>query len=194
MGVVIRGQFVAFSMIELRREVPPTATDIRAWRKQWPYGVGDPPHRVEPSGELSLEIGDHPRVITRRRFRDSEKKSLEEQLSNVMTAFAKMAAGLRAAALEHAKKYRQRAIASRRQRDEESKRKSFELDAAHLESGLERWLWGRRAAEFLAWVQADAERRGLAQAEFRNWFSWAEDYVQRRSMDAFFKRWSGVRA
>lgn len=156
MGVGIRRQFVSFSIIEGSRQVTPTAADVRAWRKQWPYGVGSPPPRVEPCGELLLEIGDYPSVTTRRRFRDSDNRRIEQQLSGVITAFAKMATGLRADALEDARELRQRALASRRQRDEEVRRKALERELAHLENGMERWVWGQRATDFLSILRGRA--------------------------------------
>lgn len=55
-GVLIRGQFVAFSLIESGRQAPPTDSEIKAWRKQFPYGIGSPPLRSVPNGELVLEV------------------------------------------------------------------------------------------------------------------------------------------
>ena len=48
MGVLIRRQFVSFSIIEGSRQVTPTPADVRAWRKQWPYGVGGRLHGSNP--------------------------------------------------------------------------------------------------------------------------------------------------
>jgi hypothetical protein len=101
-GVLIRRQFVAFSIVESGRQEPPTESDIRAWRKQFPYGYGGPPPRSVLSGELVLEIASHPWVSTRRRFRDSEKKPLDDQLNAVIVAFVRMATGLRNHALKEA--------------------------------------------------------------------------------------------
>jgi hypothetical protein len=99
-----------------------TPADIRAWRKQYPYGTGGPPPRSVPGGELLLEIHSHPWVTTRRNFRDTEKKRLEDQLNAVIVGFVRMAAGLRAHALREAIERRQRARAERRRREEERRR------------------------------------------------------------------------
>ena len=94
-GVIIQKQFVSFAVTESGRDAPPTPADIRAWRKQYPYGTGGPPPRLVPAGELLLEIHSHPWVTTRRNFRDTEKKRLEDQLNAVIVGFVRMAAGLR---------------------------------------------------------------------------------------------------
>ena len=60
-----------------------------------------------PAGELLLEIHSHPWVTTRRNFRDTEKKRLEDQLNAVIVGFVRMAAGLRSHALKEALERRQ---------------------------------------------------------------------------------------
>jgi hypothetical protein len=152
MGVVIRGQFVAFSVAEMSRQEPPSEADIRAWRRQYPYGVGGPPPRAVPDGQLELEIASHPWVSTRRRFRDSEKKPLEGQLNAVIVACVRMAAGLRNFALKMAIERREKLLDERRRRDEERRRKALEQNIAHLERGIERWRWRAIAEEFLEHV------------------------------------------
>ena len=98
-GVITRKPFVSFAVSESGRDAPPTPADIHAWRKMYPYGTGGPPPRSVPGGELLLEIHSHPWVTTRRNFRDTEKKRLEDQLNAIIVGFVRMAAGLRAHAL-----------------------------------------------------------------------------------------------
>jgi hypothetical protein len=189
MGVVIRGQFVAFSVIETSRQEPPSEADIRAWRRQYPYGVGGPPPRPVPDGQLVLEIASHPWVSTRRRFRDSEKKPLEDQLNAVIVACVRMAAGLRSFALKMAIERREKLLDERRRRDEERRRKALEQNIAHLERGIERWRWRAIAEEFLAFARSEGAQRSIDQEQFSEWLRWAEHYVRARGHDAFFKRW-----
>ena len=80
-------------------------------------------------------------------------------MSGVITAFAKMATGLRADALESVRELRQRALASRRQRDEEVRRKALERDVAHLEHGMERWIWGNEPRTFCPWSRLNPAAR-----------------------------------
>src|SRR5438445_247120 len=70
-GVIIRKVFVSFALSESGRQASPTPGDVRAWRKMYPYGVGGPPPRSVPAGDLRLEIHSRPWVTTRRRFRDT---------------------------------------------------------------------------------------------------------------------------
>ena len=74
MPLIIRKRFVSFAVTESGRHAPPTPADIRAWRKQYPYGTGGPPPR-SVRGELLLEIHSHPWVTTRRNFRDTEEEA-----------------------------------------------------------------------------------------------------------------------
>jgi hypothetical protein len=121
-GVIIRKQFVSFALSESGKQAPPTPADLRAWRKQYPYGTEGPPPRLMPGGELLLEIHSHPWVTTRRNFRDTEKKRLEDQLNAVIVGFVRMAAGLRAHALKEAIERRQKARAERRRSDAKTRR------------------------------------------------------------------------
>lgn len=188
-GVLIRGQFVAFSLIESGRQAPPTESEARAWRKQFPYGSGGPPLRSVPNGELVLELASHPWVSTRRRFRDSPKKALEEQLNAVLVAMVRMAAGLRNYALKQAIEERQKRLADRRRRDEELRRKRIEENIAHLERGMERWLWRATARDFLAFAKSEATQRDIDENAFAEWLSWAERHVEERGLSNFFSRW-----
>jgi hypothetical protein len=189
MGVVIRGQFVAFSVTETSRQEPPSEADIRAWRRQYPYGIGGPPPRPVPDGQLVLEIASHPWVSTRRRFRDSEKKPLEDQLNAVIVACVRMAAGLRNFALKMALERREKLLEERRRRDEERRRKALEQNIAHLERGIERWRWRAIAEEFLAFARAEGAQQAIDQDQFNEWMRWAERYIKARGNDAFFKLW-----
>jgi hypothetical protein len=187
--VIIRKQFVSFAVSESGRQAPPTSDDIRAWRKQHPYGTGGPPPRSVPGGELLLEIHSHPSVTTRRNFRDIEKKRLEDQLNAVIVGFVRMAAGLRAHALGEAIKRRQEARAVRRRREEERRRQELERNIAQLQKGMERWQWRQTAMAFLRAARAEASRHALDKNALAEWFTWADAYVEQRGLEAFFDRW-----
>lgn len=189
-GVLIRGQFVAFSLTEAGRQAPPTDAEVKAWRKQFPYGIGGPPPRSVPNGELTLEIASHPWVSTRRRFRDSPKKPLGEQLNAVIVALVRMAAGLRNYALKQAVEERKKRLTERRRRDEELRRKRLEANIAHLENGIERWRWRTLAREFLAFAKSESARRNIDEAAFAEWFAWAEEHVEDRGINNFFNKWT----
>ena len=178
-----------FAITELGREEPAPPADVRAWRRQFPYGVGGPPPRNVPSGYLVLEIQSHPWVSTRRRFRDSDKKRLEDQLNAVIVAFVRMATGLREFALQKAFERRREVLAQRRRRDQEERRKTLERNVAHLEQGIERWRWRQLAGEFLAFAREQGVRRSLDQVRFAAWMEWAERYINGKGMDAFFEPW-----
>jgi hypothetical protein len=188
-GVIIRKQFVSFALSESGQQAPPTPADIRAWRKQYPYGTGGPPPRLVPAGELLLEIHSHPWVTTRRNFRDTEKKRLEDQLNAVIVGFVRMAAGLRAHALKEAIERRQKARAERRRREEERRREELERNIAHLQKGMERWQWRETAKEFLGIVRAEARRRSLDEEAIGEWLAWADAYINQRGLEGFFDRW-----
>lgn len=188
-GVIIRKQFVSFAVTESGRAAPPTPADIRTWRKQYPYGTGGPPPRLVPAGELLLEIHSHPWVTTRRNFRDTEKKRLEDQLNAVIVGFVRMAAGLRSHALKEAVERRQEARAARRRREEERRRQELERNMSHLQKGMERWQWRQTAREFLRMVRAEARRRSLDKEAIDEWLAWADAYIDQRGLEGFFDKW-----
>lgn len=188
-GVIIRKQFVSFAVTESGRDAPPTPADIRAWRRQYPYGTGGPPPRMVPAGELLLEIHSHPWVTTRRNFRDTEKKRLEDQLNAVIVGFVRMAAGLRSHALKEALERRQEARAARRRREEERRRQELERNMAHLQKGMERWQWRQTAKEFLRMVRTEARRRSLDKEAIDEWLAWADAYIDQRGLEGFFDKW-----
>ena len=188
-GVIVRKQFVSFAVSESGRQAPPTPAEIRAWRKQYPYGTDGPPPRSVPAGELLLEIHSHPWVTTRRNFRDTEKKRLEDQLNRVIVGFVRMAAGLRAHAIKEAIERRQKARAERRRREEERRRQELERNMAHLQKGMERWQWRQTSKAFLRMARAEARRRPLDQKATEEWLAWADAYVERRGLEQFFDRW-----
>jgi hypothetical protein len=188
-GVIIRKQFVSFALSESGQQAPPTPADIRAWRKQYPYGTGGPPPRLVPAGELLLEIHSHPWVTTRRNFRDTEKKRLEDQLNAIIVGFVRMAAGLRAHAIKRAIERRQKARAERRRREEERRRQELERNIAHLQKGMERWQWRQSAKEFLQMVRTEARRRSLDKERIEEWLAWADAYIDQRGLEGFFDRW-----
>jgi len=188
-GVIIRKQFVSFAVTESGRDAPPTPADIRAWRKQYLYGTGGPPPRLVPAGELLLEIHSHPWVTTRRNFRDTEKKRLEDQLNAVIVGFVRMAAGLRSHALKEALERRQEARAARRRREEELRRQELERNIAHLQKGMERWQWRQTAKEFLRMVRTEARRRSLDKEAIDEWLAWADAYIDQRGLEGFFDKW-----
>lgn len=188
-GVIIRKQFVSFALSESGQQAPPTPADIRAWRKQYPYGTGGPPPRLVPAGELLLEIHSHPWVTTRRNFRDTEKKRLDDQLNAVIVGFVRMSAGLRAHAVKQAIERRQQARAERRRREEERRRQELERNIAHLQKGMERWQWRQSAKEFLRMVRTEARRRSLDKEAIEEWLAWADAYIDQRGLEGFFERW-----
>src|SRR5262245_58291587 len=188
-GMIIRKQFVSFAVTESGRDAPPTPADIRAWRKQYPYGTGGPPPRLVPAGDLLLEIHSHPWVTTRRNFRDTEKKRLEDQLNAVIVGFVRMAAGLRSHALKEALERRQQARAARRRREEERRRQELERNIAHFQKGMERWQWRQTAKEFLRMVRTEARRRSLDTEAIDEWLEWADAYIDERGLEGFFDKW-----
>jgi hypothetical protein len=158
-GVVIRNEFVAFALVEDGEYKPPTESEIRAWRKQYPYGSGGPPARKKPNGKLRLQIASHPWVNTRRNFHDLAGKPLEEQLNAVIVAFARMAGGLRAFSLKVALERREKLREERRRREAERRRKLLEKNVAHLEKGLDNWRWRESAMAFLAAIRVSPYRQ-----------------------------------
>lgn len=190
-GLTIRKEFVAFSLVEDGEYAPPTESEIRAWRKQYPYGSGGPPSRKKPNGKLLLQIASHPWVSTRRNFHDLAGKPLEQQLNGVIVALARMASGLRAFSLKMALERREKLRTERRQRDAERRRKQLEKNVSHLEKGLERWRWRESATAFLAAMRSESSARNINHDEFDRWLSWAESYIESVSAGAFFAPWQG---
>ena len=148
-----------------------------------------PPPRLVPAGELLLEIHSHPWVTTRRNFRDTEKKRLEDQLNAVIVGFVRMATGLRSHALKEALERRQQARAARRRREEERRRQELERNIAHFQKGMERWQWRQTAKEFLRIVRTEARRRSLDKEAIDEWLAWADAYIDQRGLEGFFDRW-----
>jgi hypothetical protein len=188
-GVVIRNEFVAFSLVEEGEYAEPTESEIRAWRRQYPYGSGGPPSRKKPNGKLRLQLASHPWVSTRRKFHDLAGKPLEEQLNAVIVAFARMAGGLRAFSLKMALERREKLRTERRQREAERRRRLLEKNAAHLERGMEKWRWRESAMTFLAAMRDESSTRDINRDEFDRWLAWAESYVEGASIDKFFAPW-----
>ena len=188
-GVTIRGQVVAFSVVELSKAAPPTPAEVREWRRMYPYGTGGPGPRQVPNGELRLEIASSPWFGARRRFHDLAKKPLEDQLNGVIAAFVRVAAGLREVALKDAVERRRELLAARRTRDAELRRKELEGKVRRLEAGMERWQWRRLALEFLGVVRAEGATQNISQEDFASWLRWAEEYVHQRGLEGFFDPW-----
>jgi hypothetical protein len=138
---------------------------------------------------LLLEIHSHPWVTTRRKFRDTEKKPLEDQLNAVIVGFVRMAAGLRSHALKEALERRQEAQAARRRREEERRRQELERNIAHFQKGMERWKWRQTAKEFLRMVRTEARRRSLDKEALHEWVAWADAYIDQRGLEGFFDKW-----
>ena len=157
--------------------------------KMYPYGTRGPPPRSVPGGELLLEIHSHPWVTTRRNFRDTERKRLEDQLNAVIVGFVRMAAGLRSYALKEALERRQQARAARRRHEEERRRQELERSIAHLQKGRERWQWRHTAKEFLVVVRAEARSLSLDKEAIDEWLAWADAYIDQRGLEGFFDRW-----
>jgi hypothetical protein len=192
-GVRILGQMVWFSVIELSRTVPPTQAEIRAHRRQFPYGVGDPSWQKRPSSALRLEISHHLGVSLRRRWTDSDKAPLEDQLNGVLAGMVRIAGALRENALYWARSRRRNILRERRKRDAELRREAMQRDIARLRKGMRRWRWQIAAREFLAVVRDEAIVRKVTDDDFVRWMEWAEDYVQRRGLEQFFEDWAGER-
>jgi hypothetical protein len=188
-GVIIRGQVVAFSIVELSMAAPPTPAEIRDWRRMYPYGSGGPGPRQVPNGELRLEIASSPWFSTRRRFHDLPKKPLEDQLNGVIAAFVRVAAGLREVELKDALERRRELLAARKARDAELRRKELEQKIRRLETGMERWQWERHAREFLDVVKAEGATRNISHEDFTSWLRWAEEYIHQRGLEGFFDPW-----
>ena len=128
-------------------------------------------------------------MTTRRNFRDTEKKRLEDQLNAVIVGFVRMAAGLRSHALKEALEQREQARAARRRREEERRRQELERNIAHLQKGMERWQWRQTAKEFLRMARTEARRRSLDKEAIDEWLAWADAYVDQRGLDGFFDKW-----
>ncbi len=188
-GVRIVGQMVWFSVVELSTMVAPTEVEIRAYRRQFPGVSGEPPWQKKPSGELRLEITHHLGVALRRRWTDSEKQRLEDQLNGVLTGMVRIASALRASALHSALSRRRETLRERRRRDAQLRREALERDIAQLKRGMKRWRWQTSARAFLAMLRAEAARRGIVAEDFGRWLTWAEQYVENRGMDKFFAEW-----
>lgn len=190
-GVRILGQMVWFSVIELSKTVPPMESEIRAHRRKFPYGVGDPPWQTRPSGALRLEISHHLGVSLRRRWTDSDKVSLEDQLNGVLAGMVRIAGALRENALYWARSMRKDVLRERRKRDAQLRREALQRDIARLRKGMRRRRWQIAAREFLAVVRREATVRQVKDDDFVRWVEWAEGYVQRRGLDQFFEDWAG---
>ncbi|MGE5362163.1 MAG: hypothetical protein ACM3NQ_24360 [Bacteroidales bacterium] len=191
-GVRILGQVLWFSVIELPKDVPPTEAEIRAHRRQFPYGIGDPPWHKRPSGALRLEISHHLGVSLRRRWTDSDKAPLEDQLNSVLAGMVRIAGALRENALYWARSRRKDILRERRKRDAQLRREALQRDVARLRKGMRRWRWQIAAREFLAVVRDEAAVRQVTDDDFTRWMEWAEDYVERRGFDRFFEDCGGT--
>lgn len=189
-GVRILGQMVWFSIVELPKAVPPTEAEIRAHRRRFPYGVGGPPWQTRPSGVLRLEISHHLGVSLRRRWTDSGKASLGDQLNSVLAGAVRIAGSLRENALHWARSKRRDVLRERRKRDVQLRREALQRDVARLRKGMRRWRWQLAAREFLAVVRREADQRRLKDNDFARWLAWAEEYTERRGIDQLFEDWT----
>jgi hypothetical protein len=152
--------------------------------------MGDPPWHTTPSGQLRLEITHHLGVSLRRRWADSEKKPLEDQLNGVLAVMVRIAAALRESKLQSVLSLRRETIRERRRRDAQLRREALERDIARLKLGVKRWRWQTSARAFLVMVREEAARRGIVDGEFVRWFAWAEYHVEKRGLDKFFANWA----
>jgi len=94
---------VWFSIKELSKLTPPTEAEVRAHRRKYPWGSGEPLPQPRPTGELRLEIDQYPRVSLRHRYHDLRRSALEEQLNAVVVGIVRMAVAMRN---EHARELR----------------------------------------------------------------------------------------
>lgn len=185
-GVGLLKNYVWFSIREISRMGPPTADEIRAHRRKFPWG-GTPSPRPEPNGVLLLELDRFPRVHARHRFKDLARGAIETQLNDVMIAIINMADGIRADQLEEALDRRTEKRALRRKAAHERSRQILQADVRRLRTGVQRWRWRVMALEFLEGARQEAGRRGIADEDFERWLAWAESYVEQLGWDEFFR-------
>ena len=139
---------------------------------------------------MRLEISHHLGVSLRRRWTDSEKKPLEDQLNGVLAVMVRIAAAIRVSELQATLSLRRETLRDRRRCDAQLRREALERDIAHLKLGMKRWRWQTSAGAFLAMVREEAARRGIVDEDFVRWFAWAEHHVEKRGLDKFFANWA----
>lgn len=167
-----------------RRELPPDLTGSYSFHYKRQESVR------KPSGRLTLVLAEEPHLWNqaRRKWHDSDKRALEDQLNDVVVGVLRLAAGVRAEVAEQEKarraeeerrRQRQLALAEQQKRRAELAAEKSRIEA--LRKQAERWRESENIRRFIehARTQGQVPELGLQGPDLDRWAEWANRQADR---------------
>ena len=172
-GVHVFGSFIQFSIEEEIEKItiPPKPTEP----------ARSPTYRHRLTGRLLLRIKTETKSGAREIWRDGKKRTVEDELSNFITALIRAGDYLRTKRLHEERQEREREDAERRRIQTEQERENLRRLADDLETRTKNWQQAQTMKAFLEDLDAHHPHR---EGEFASWFEWASDYVSRLESEA----------
>ncbi len=175
------------SEIVLREEREPTPHE-KEKMKRWSWHQNDKFYRKVPTGRLCLTIHSGPSDGQRRRFNDTQRWNVENQLNGFITAMYRTAESIkidraqreqRQCELEESERKRHE---FERQRDSKLQEiKEEEQRISELMSNSESWNTSQSLRHYICAVRgwASEENSSLDQTRLDSWLKWATDQADR---------------
>jgi hypothetical protein len=179
-AVLVDGERVPFGVRERTRRLPPDPP------KRIPIGRGEfytstwSPTRYEPTGALTLALGELWGYGGRRSWADGKRQRVEDCLNDVMVGVVAYAEGAREVAREHAERMRTWAEAEVRRVERQRRAAEEAARIKALETAAANWRRSQELSAFIAEVRkldADASVKFSSNEATDEWLRWADEYA-----------------
>jgi hypothetical protein len=173
-SAIVYGETIRFGLIERFRQVKLTSKPDASSR----YSYN--PIRLEPTGELSMEIWSYARGL-QKTWRDRESGHLEDQLPKCLAGMMRIALRERAERDKGEKEEQARQKRIDEVRSELIQIEKEEKKIKTLEREAIRWERAERIREYVEAVRQDAVRKANSEerAKILEWVTWAERQADR---------------
>lgn len=135
-----------------------------------------------PSGNLSLYIDIAVASRIRKRWSDSNKSQLEENIGEFINSAILVAQVLKEERLNREEERRKWIDERKREEEEEKRRKEEETRLHNLEMQAEQWAKSRQLRAYIRAVEREVARIEIDEefrARFVRWLSWAKEHAER---------------
>tara|TARA_R110000744_G_scaffold158819_1_gene274862 strand:+ start:22612 stop:23820 length:1209 start_codon:yes stop_codon:yes gene_type:complete len=175
------------SEIVLREEREPTPHE-KEEMKRWSWHQKDQFYKKVPTGHLCLAIHSGPSDGQRRRFSDTQRRNVENQLNGFITAMYRTAESIKVDRAQREQRQRELEESERKRHEFERQRvsklqeiKEEEQRISDLMSNSKSWNTSQTLRCYICAVRgwASEENHSLDQAGLENWLKWATDQADR---------------